>query len=209
LKTYYQEKEEKAHFWTHFVGVIFILVGGPILLSQDVDSLSLRIGIIIYVISFLGVFGASSLYHFNRNPNLKAKLRAADHIAIYLFIVGTNAPLLLGFADHNIRWFFLGFMYALALIGIIFKLRKIKNRNWISLAFYLLMGWLGIYTIYLVYPKLHLFTFIMVAVGGLLYSIGTYFYRNDQKIWFHTIWHIFVLLAAVAHFSALAWQIYS
>ena len=209
MKPYYLEKEEKAHFWTHLAGVIFILIAGPILLTLDMSSISLRIGVVIYILSFLGVFGASSLYHYNKIPSLKSKLRAADHIAIYLFIVGTNAPLLLGFADHGIGWFFLGFMYALALLGIFFKLKGIKNRNWISLAFYLLMGWLGVYTIYLVYPKLHLFTFIMVAVGGLLYSIGTYFYRHDHKVWFHTIWHIFVLLAAVAHFSALAWQIYS
>jgi hemolysin III len=40
-------------------------------------------------------------------------------------------------------------------------------------------------------------------IGGLSYTLGVYFYVKDNKLYFHSIWHLFVLLGTIAHFVAV------
>ncbi|MNR56688.1 hemolysin-III related [compost metagenome] len=43
----------------------------------------------------------------------------------------------------------------------------------------------------------------LLGIGGMLYTIGVYFYRNDSIAYNHTIWHLFVLGGASFHFGAI------
>ncbi|MDH3649437.1 MAG: hemolysin III family protein [Saprospiraceae bacterium] len=200
-------RQEQIHFLSHLVGVLFIVCFGPILLLQRSTSDPLQIGLLIYVVSFAMLFAASSIYHYIQDPGSKKIWRRVDHMAIYLFIAGTNAPLLLGYANHGWGWILLAIMYGLVFGGIIWKVISIRKDDWISLVLYVLMGWMGVFTIALIFDKMYWITFVLILIGGLLYTIGTYFYRHDHRMWYHTIWHAFVLVAALAHFGAIFYQI--
>ena len=205
----FSPEEERMHFWTHLLGVLFVLVFGPILIFKGWHSSSLLSGLLVYSITFLGVFVASSLYHREMDLERKKQWRKADHIAIYFFIAGSNTPYLLEYSQGSSGWFFLAGMWSLVFIGLYLKLGFVKVPDWISLIFYLLMGWLGVVTVYLIFDAVMPLTFMLIVAGGILYTIGAYFYSRDINKWFHTIWHVFVLLGALVHFVAIYHQVSS
>ena len=203
----FSREEERMHFWTHVLGVLFVLIFGPILIIKGWHSSTLFSGLLIYSLTFLGVFMASSLYHLEKHTERKLKWRKADHIAIYFFIAGSNTPYLIEYSQGTLGWIFLIGMWSLVLLGFYLKLGYVKLPDWISLIFYLLMGWLGVVTMYLIYDAVKPLTFLLIVLGGVLYTIGAYFYSKDVRKWFHTIWHIFVLLGALVHFMAIFHQV--
>jgi hemolysin III len=204
---FHQADEEHMHFFTHLLGVLFILFFGHYLWNAEDLSPRLQLGLMIYLFTFLGVFLASSAYHLHYLKDHKTQLRKIDHSAIYFFIAGSNTPYLLGFTDGHSGLLFLILMWTLVAFGLIIKWMEVKMPDWISLIYYLFMGWLGIVTMYLIFHEIQLSTLILIIAGGLLYSIGAYFYRYDQIKWYHSIWHLFVLGGAITHFLAIYWQI--
>lgn len=145
----YGVDEEKMHFITHFVGVLFILLFGHFLWSSSQLTIALRVGIGIYMSTFFMVFLASSIYHHQYFKSHKRHLRKIDHIAIYFFIAGSNTPYLLGYTESISGTIFLALMWSLVLFGTFIKWREINIPDWISLIYYLFMGWLGVFTMYL------------------------------------------------------------
>ena len=63
------------------------------------------------------------------------------------------------------------------------------------------MGWSILLIAPEVYTKLDVIEFIVLLSEGIFYSAGTYFFAHDSKRFFHPIWHIFVLLGAMAHWT--------
>ena len=72
-----QTKEEE--FWntlTHFVGLIFSLIGLPILLYYDKGLTEFSVqGILFFAFGLICVYTASTLYHSTSNIELKKKFR--------------------------------------------------------------------------------------------------------------------------------------
>ena len=73
----------------------------------------------------------------------------------------------------------------------------------LSLALYLTMGWSIVFIAKPVFERLSLLSMMLIFAEGLLYTVGTYFFAKDSKRHFHAIWHVFVLLGAIAHWSAI------
>ncbi len=203
----YGTDEEHMHFITHLAGVVFILFFGHYLWRADDLTPQLQMGLFIYLLTFLGVFVASSAYHLHYFQDHKKQLRKLDHSAIYFFIAGSNTPFLLGFTEGYSGLIFLVMMWLLVLFGLLVKWKEILIPDWMSLIYYLFMGWLGIVTLYLIFNEIHTTTLLLIISGGILYSIGAYFYRYDRIKWYHSIWHLFVLGAAVTHFIAIYVQL--
>ena len=98
-------------------------------------------------------------------------------------------------------------MWALAAAGILTKLRYRHRYPRLSLASYLLMGWL----MAIVVPEL---TDVIGASGmawlvasGLCYTVGAVFYAAKKMRFSHAIWHLFVLAGAACSFLAVAWYV--
>jgi len=202
----YEKDEEWLHFVTHFAGVLFILIFGWRLWRIPDLSPGLRVGIAVYLFTFFVVFLASSFYHLSALARHRKLMRKLDHISIYFFIAGSNTPYLLGYGDDS-GFLFLCLMWGLVFFGTVIKWYEIHLPEWISLVFYLFLGWLGLVTVYLILDALIWKSIILVVLGGVLYSIGAYFYKHDTIKWYHGIWHLFVLVAAGAHFLAIYWQV--
>ena len=75
---------------------------------------------------------------------------------------------------------------------------------------YLLLGWLVVIGIQEMLLKLPVGALAWLCAGGLLYTLGAVVYAAKifdfvpGKFGFHEVWHIFVMLGAVAHFVAVA-----
>src|SRR5262249_14447175 len=91
-----------------------------------------------------------------------------------------------------------------ASVGVTMKLIFPGRFEVVSLAFYLAMGWLIVTVIQPLHASMGGVDFWLLVAGGLVYSAGVAFYVIDRIPYHKAIWHSFVLVAAVLHFSAIA-----
>ena len=130
-----------------------------------------------------------------------------DHSAIYLLIAGTYTPFTLVTLRGPWGWTLFGLIWGLAIAGIIFKIFFINRYNYLSIAIYLVMGWLVVIAVKPLFESLPTMGLVWLAIGGLSYSAGVIFYALDKKPFWHTIWHLFVLGGSVSHFFCIFWYV--
>ncbi|MEM7146221.1 MAG: hemolysin III family protein [Verrucomicrobiota bacterium] len=198
--------EEAANTIIHFAGLILSIIGSIILLNLAIPTGDpwRIISAIIYGLSLISLFGASTLYHFTANPRRKYRLRLWDHNAIYFLIAGSYTPFLLVTLRGPWGWSLLTIIWSLALAGFILKTFISHKANRRSTALYLAMGWLAIVAAKPLYDSLQTGGIILLVAGGLAYTAGTWFFARDFRPFYHAIWHLFVLAGAACHFLAIA-----
>ncbi|MBR2067898.1 MAG: hemolysin III family protein [Solobacterium sp.] len=195
---------------THIIGFILSILAMPILLCKAAANhanLSSLIAYSIYALSMILLYGASSAYHsFNISPKANAILKRIDHMSIFILIAGTYTPIcVVALRDAQGLWL-LFVTWLLALAGIIFKYFFVFCKKWVSSILYLAMGWLCIFILPALYKQLGIFGFLLLAIGGLFYSIGALIYakKNEKEIFpgfgAHEVFHCFVLAGSLCHF---------
>jgi hemolysin III len=170
-----------------------------------------EVSLLIYGLSLIMLFSASATYHLvNAGPGVVGWLRKLDHSAIYLLIAGTYTPICLYFFTGFWRWGVVAVIWALALAGIIVKLFVINAPRWLTVGVYLVMGWLGILGVKQIITTMPPAAIAWLLLGGVLFTVGAVIYSlKKPNPWpgvfgFHEIWHIFVILAALAHYILIA-----
>ena len=193
----------EEEFWntiTHFIGLLLSIVGISYLIytNNNLPTLSF-VGFVFFGFGLISVYLSSTLYHFVSEPILKEKLRIFDHISIYYLIAGSYAPVcLISLVDQSGIYILISVCF-IAILGTFFKLFYIGKFEKLSLALYVLMGWLIIVDIRSLFEILELNAIILLILSGLSYTLGTIFYSSKKK-YAHTIWHLFVLSGSVFHF---------
>ena len=71
------------------------------------------------------------------------------------------------------------------------------------MALYLVMGWSIVLVAQPVIERLTLAALVMLLCEAFFYTTGTYFFAYDSKRHYHAIWHVFVLLGAMSHWTAI------
>ncbi|MBC7001454.1 hemolysin III family protein [Photobacterium sp. BZF1] len=202
----YSVREEVANSISHGLGMVFGIIGLVLLLVQAVsngaDALSIT-SLSIYGASMILLYLASTLYHAIPFERAKRALKTFDHCAIYLLIAGTYTPFLLITLRTPLAITLMAVIWAIALIGIVLKIAFVYRFKRLSLATYLTMGWLSLIAIYPLAMTLATGGLVLLAAGGIVYSIGVVFYVNKRIPYNHAIWHLFVLGGTVLHFLAI------
>lgn len=197
--------EEIANSVTHGIGTGLAIAGLVILVvlaAMNGDAWHV-VSVSIYGASLVTLYLASTLYHSVLKPKAKRHLKILDHAAIYLLIAGTYTPFMLVNLRGPWGWSLLGTIWGLALIGIVFKLFFIGRFERLSLAVYLLMGWMCVVAAKPMITEIPTGGLIWLAVGGIFYSLGVIFYRWDMLKYNHAIWHLFVLAGSICHYFAI------
>ncbi len=198
-------KVELLNALTHGIGVVLGIVFLVMLLITEVHH-QRPIGIVAFAIyggCFIFLFLASTVYHSVPAPKVKSILRIFDHVAIFLFIAGSFTPPILLLMTGLERILLLSVIWVIAVGGTVFKavtFRSYDRLKGVSTFLYICMGWLGIFLVRLLLTERPWPLFALILLGGILYSVGTVFYRMKKWKYHHVIWHLFVLAAAVAHF---------
>ncbi|MDA0150645.1 PAQR family membrane homeostasis protein TrhA [Vibrio sp. LaRot3] len=202
----YSVKEEIANTVTHGLGMVLGIVGLVLLLikalDHNADALTIT-SMSIYGGSMIVLFLASTLYHAIPYKRAKRALKTFDHCAIYLLIAGSYTPFLLVSLRTPLAIGLMIVIWSIALIGIIMKLAFVYRFKKLSLVTYLLMGWLSLVVIYQLALNLEVGGLTLLAVGGLVYSLGVIFYVAKRIPYNHAIWHGFVLAGCACHFLAI------
>ncbi|OUJ49404.1 hemolysin III family protein [Vibrio parahaemolyticus] len=205
-KPQYSQSEELANTITHGIGMIFGIVGLILLLikatNYQADTLTVT-SMAIYGSSIIVLFLASTLYHAIPHPKAKRWLKTFDHCAIYLLIAGSYTPFLLVSLRTPLAFGLMIVIWSIALLGIIMKVAFVYRFKKLSLMTYLVMGWLSLIVIYQLAINLDIGGLTLLAVGGLVYSLGVIFYVAKRIPFNHAIWHGFVLAGCVCHFFAI------
>ncbi len=198
-------KQELVNSILHGLGIVFGIISLPFLLLlalKENNSVKL-IGAGVYGISFLMVFTFSTLYHGFRHQKLKRTFKILDHISIYYLIAGTYTPLVLVYQHNSFGIGLLIVLWTLAFMGTFFKLFFCGKWDTLSTLIYLMMGWSMLAGGQAFFDPIPSIVLYLIIGGGLLYSLGVIFYLWEKFTYSHAVWHSFVLVAAICHYSAI------
>ena len=198
-------KEEIANYLTHGFGLWLSMVGFVVLLRLVLHEPDFwrQTSFIVYGISVMILFAASTLYHASLKPATKKVLRIMDHIAVYILIAGTYTPFLLLPLRGNWGWTLLIIVWGLAIAGACFKLWFTGKFRKLSTAVYLGMGWLIILAVKPMIEFVPNGSLGWLLAGGLFYSFGVIFYNWNKLRYNHALWHLFVLAGSCCHFLSI------
>ena len=202
----YSDIEERANAITHGLGVVLGVVGLILLLIRAFDYQADMLTIIsmtVYGSSIILLFLASTLYHSITTEKTKRLLKTLDHCAIYLLIAGSYTPFLLVGLRTPLAMGLMAVIWGIALVGIIMKIAFVYRFKRLSLFIYLAMGWLSLIVVYQLAMNIDIGGLVLLAVGGVIYSLGVIFYVAKRIPYNHAIWHLFVLAGCACHFFAI------
>jgi hemolysin III len=162
----------------------------------------------IFIISLFLMFIASCLYHsMAYDTKHKRVFQILDHIFIYVAIAGSYTPVALNIIGGWWGVLIMIIQWGMVLAGILYKSISIRSIPKLSVTIYLIMGWTAILFMPLILQKASPWFIFFIGLGGILYSVGSWFYSQKERPYFHFIWHIFINLAAITHFIAIVFFI--
>ncbi len=205
IEPVYSLAEEVVNSLTHGIGAALSIAGMTLLLAYaalDADPWKI-VSFAIYGATLTLLYLASTLYHSFQNPALKQVFKIIDHCAIYLLIAGTYTPFLLVNMRGSVGWTLFAVIWGLAIAGICFKLIFGARYRILSVAIYLLMGWMIIFASAELVQKVEQGGVTLIAAGGIVYTLGVIFYLLKRMPFAHGIWHLFVLGGSICHFFAV------
>ncbi|MBM7693371.1 hemolysin III [Peribacillus deserti] len=201
----FSKKEELVNAITHGIGAILSIAALVFLIifSASEGTVWHLVSFIIFGVTMLLLYISSTLVHSFPPGKAKDVFEVFDHSAIYLFIAGTYTPFTLIVIKGALGWTLLSVVWAIAIVGIVFKSYFVKKFLFLSTVLYIVMGWLIIIAWGPLTAALPAGGIKLLVAGGILYTIGAVFYVWRGFPFHHAVWHMFVLLGTAAHFFAI------
>lgn len=186
-----------------FVASLF----GLVLLVDSASTPRARVVAWVYGLASALLYLTSSSYHvFAKSPKARRIMQRADHSMIFVLIAGTFTPLAVLGVPSPWKWVALAAVWAGALGGVGLKILALDRYPRLGGAMYIVVGWAGIAVLPAMWDRPG--TLALVAIGGLLYTVGAALFASHRPIlsehWFgyHEVWHAFGIAAGVALYLA-------
>jgi hemolysin III len=196
-----------SHQWAFFVSLALGL--GLVLAASGGREIAATA---IYAASVAALLGTSALYHRVDwvREGARRWMRRADHSMIFVLIAGTYTPFSLLVLEGTMATAILIAVWSGAAAGIILQLAWVDAPEWLQALVYVLLGWVAVAALPGLISGIGLFATLLLAVGGLLYTVGALIYalkRPDPApavFGYHEIFHVFVLVAATLQYAVIA-----
>ena len=196
-----------SHEWAFFVSLV---AGGALVIAAPTPRATIAAA--IYAASLSALLGVSALYHrVNwRRPEIRRWMRRLDHSMIFLLIAGTVTPFAVLVLDGPWAEALLVAVWAGAAAGIVVEAIWVEAPKWVTTIVYLAVGWIGALGFPGIVIEAGLGAGILIGVGGVLYTTGAIVYArqrpdpNPAVFGYHEIFHLLVIVAAAAHYAAVA-----
>ena len=201
----YTRGERLADGGIHLVGLSAAVVACSALVMAGHQSRSILVSAVagLYGIGLLAMLGSSALYHLVKEGRWKPRLRRLDHAAIFMMIAGTYTPVVVFAIPGTWGWSLLTVVWAGAVAGATVKFLAPGRFERLSVLAYLVLGWAGMAAIGPLLNALQTPDMVLLAAGGLLYSLGVLMHLSTRLRYHNALWHLFVLVAAGCHFVAV------
>jgi len=202
---FYLPLEESINIYSHVLGIVLSCVGLIFLTLRAIHyGNAWHISsAIIFGVSLIVLYSASSLYHAAKDPIIRSRLRIFDHASIYVIIAGTYTPFALITLQGTVGWIIFGVTWGMALIGIILKLFFTGRFRILSTSMYVLMGWIIVFAINPLIENLSAEGMQLLVAGGLSYTFGAVLYSIKAIPFNHAIFHLLVLVGTICHYFAV------
>lgn len=206
----YTNGEEVFHMVSHIIGGVMGIVA--IVLCAIFGAIHHNVYSVVsgcvFGVTLLLLYTMSSIYH-GLKPNLKAKkvFQIIDHCSIFLLIAGSYTPFTLcTLREYNVAlgWWIFGIIWGLAIIGIVLNSIDLHRYKKFSMICYLIMGWCIIFKINVIYDALGITGFLLLLIGGIVYTIGAIVYGLGKRYkWMHSIFHVACIIGSMLQFLCI------
>ena len=203
-------KQEAFNFYSHLAGVIAAVVGIIFLARIASNSASMMVTALVYGISILFLFSASTLYHaFKKEENEISFWRKMDRIAIFFMIAGTYTPISYFCMDGNWRWSMIAIQWGLVGFGVFSQLFFPRAPRTLYAVIYICMGWATLFPMNQVLAHMSLSQEVLLFGGGAAFTIGGLIYAIKKPrlipgiFSFHELFHIMVLIGGAMHYAMI------
>ena len=202
----YSIKEERLNIISHGLGALLSIPALILLILKGIEmqSTTALLSFIVYGVSLIILYFASTLYHATDNPKWRNPLNVWDHISIYLLIAGSYTPFALLGLGGTFGWVMFAIVWTFALVGIIIKIFFFGKYGKLAAVSYVIMGWIAVIGINRFIEVTGMTATILLFSGGISYTVGAVLYMLDDKLPYnHAIFHVFVLAGSALHFYAV------
>ena len=197
---------------THFIAMIAAIIGTAPLLSKAASGSNHAYlsAFTIFILSMICLYAASTTYHtFDISESVNKVLRKIDHAMIFVLIAGSYTPVCLIVLPKSIGLPLLTIVWAVAIVGTIFKICWITCPHWLSSVLYISMGWLVVFAFSPIMKNLSHAAFLWLLIGGIIYTVGGIIYAlklplfkkcNWRYFGNHELFHCFVMAGSLCHY---------
>ena len=211
----YSLAEELLNAISHGLGAVFGIVALVLMLLKTCPGgdLFAIASSIIYGLSLIILFTISCVYHSLAKNNGKRVLRILDHDMIYILISGTYTPyMLVALRQYNVwnlgtgtvAYLMFALVYVFCIVGAVFNSINIKKYAKLSMACYIVSGWIVVSALPVLWNIITPWGVLLLLFGGIVYTIGAVLYGiGHKKKYFHSLFHLFVLIGAVLMFISV------
>ena len=207
--------QELFNFYSHFAGAVAAIIGTVYLAIAASDSASGLVTALIYGISVVFLFSASTLYHaFKKEDNELSFWRKMDRLAIFFMIAGTFTPICYFCLDGAYKWMMIAFQWSLVGVGLISQIFFPGAPRKLYAVIYLFMGWSALFTLKQMLANMSSSQAILLVSGGVSFTIGAIIYAVKKPrmipgiFSFHELFHSMVLIGGILHY-AMIYGVYS
>lgn len=203
----YTRGEEIMNMVTHIVGGALGIAALVLCLIRAKDVWGVTASS-VYGICMILLYAVSSVYHGLRPSTGKKVLQIIDHCTIYFLIAGTYTPIVLTALRPvypALGWGLFFFQWGLTALAVTLTAIDLKKYNVFSMICYIGMGWAILPFLPQAMAVLTKPGFYYLLSGGIAYTIGAILYGiGSKKPWFHSVFHIFVVLGSLLQLIAVA-----
>jgi hemolysin III len=197
--------EELINSITHGLGLVLSIAGSSALVSLagTIGTIRCVVGCGVYGASLVMLYAASTLFHGWPTGGLKRAFLLLDHIGIYVLIAGTYTPMALFLSRGAFAGSCLIAAWGFALVGSLAKAARRDRLDHDSCLPYFAMTGLCLMSFRRLLASVPPGEAAWLLAGGLFYLAGLVFFFKDEKRFYHSIWHLFVLAGSICHFRAI------
>jgi hemolysin III len=202
--------QEAFNFYSHFGGMIAAAIGTLFLALRAAESASMMVAALVYGLSVVFLFSASSLYHaFKQQDDELSFWRRMDRFAIFIMIAGSYTPICYLFLDDTWGPAIIATQWGLVAFGLLSQLWFPRAPRALFVAIYLTMGWLALLPMGQLLAAMTVLQKTLMFTGGAAFTLGAVFYASKRPLVvpgvfsFHELFHVMVLVGASCHYALI------
>lgn len=202
--------QEAFNFYSHLAGMVAAAVGTLFLILRATDSTSMMVTALVYGLSVVFLFLASSLYHaFKKHEDELSFWRKMDRFAIFVMIAGSYTPLCYFFLDAPWRLAMITIQWSLVAFGVLSQILFPRAPRVVFAMIYLTMGWLILLPMGQLLSAMTAGQRTLLFCGGAAFTLGAVFYASKRPLVvpgvfsFHELFHVMVLVGASCHYALI------
>ncbi|MDK7271159.1 MULTISPECIES: PAQR family membrane homeostasis protein TrhA [Actinotignum] len=195
--------------WQHAI-IAPLALANMIVQIVFAPTAALTIGVIVFGLSAVVLFGHSAVYHLGSwGPKVHAILRRLDHSNIFLLIAGTYTPLSLALLPGSTAALVLAIVWGGALGGIALSNFWPAAPRWLYVPLYIALGWVAIWFLPDMWEAGGPGIVWLIIAGGICYTVGAlaYAFRWPNpwpRTWgFHEFFHSGTVAGYACHAVAV------